>query len=59
MSGWCGWPPSDNRTNHSSAEASFAGTELGNKYEVLKGAYMERLKFNETVSENILPLILK
>ena len=35
------------------------GTELGNKYEVLKDAYMERLKFNETVSENIWPLILK
>ena len=36
------------------------GTELGNNiYEVLKDAYMERLKFNETVSENILPLILK
>ena len=41
-----GWPPSDNRANHSSAEASFAiGNWAWQQYEVLKDAYMERLKF--------------
>ena len=60
VGGWGGWPPSDNRANHSSAEASFAIWNWAwQQYEVLKDAYIERLKFNETVSENIWPFILK
>ena len=35
------------------------GSELGNKYEVLKDAYLERLKFNVIVSDNIEMKVLR